>query len=622
MKRYPSSLLLLVVCFASPGLFAQGGTPDDSSIPLVYDVENTGADFPAPEFTAFDWLPIIRPLTDPFSFFDGTRDTSFASWERRRNEIKAAIEHYEIGLKPDTSDLTIEATYVPPPAIGPDAGELTVVVTRNSNGESLTLTSKVWIPPGWGEGPFPALIPMAFFSFGSGPNYGGLPDAVFADRPVATIDYPFGQVASLSFGAGDHSNDPFYRLYPEFCAGNACADGSNSGTYAAWSWGISRLIDGIMMATQQAGNPMPIDPAGLAVTGCSFAGKMALYGGALDERIALTIPIESGGGGATAWRVSNEIEGDREVESLTHTSRDWFAGQLFQFSNNDVYKLPFDHHELMAMVAPRALLVTGNASQLWLSGRSTYVASRATQKIYETFGIGDRFGFIIDTDHGHCAIPESQFAPMAAYVDTFLLGMTDVDTEVRDHLYGDDFDYERWTWWWGKPQAKFPRDWNPGNGKVVMSMNRPLDVTDGTEVKAGYTAALPFAHPDASVTLVGASVQLDVENEDGRSYTLTVPFENTSFLIPEDDMEWFPAAQQKNPLTWQGAATSGFGGHVRNVVFSALGANLTGGAGNPAGPGIATDTGDPVDVRFHVDTGTGGANGSWSSTETVADESQ
>jgi len=45
-----------------------------------------------------------------------------------------------------------------------------------------------------------------------------------------------------------------------------------------------------------------------------------------------------------------------------------------------------------------------------------------------------------------------------------------------------------------------------------------------------------------------------------------------------------------------------------------------GGAGNPAGPGLASDAGGPVDVRFHVDTGSGGASGSWSPTVTVADE--
>ena len=627
MKPTHSPITLLLVSIAALGAFVQS-TSADSHVPLVYDVENTGAHYAAPEFPAFEWLPIVRPLPDPFRFFDGTRDESFANWERRRNEIKGAIEKYEIGLKPDASDLNIEATYEPPPAIGPDTGRLTVVITRPSNGRTLTLTSKVWIPPGWGEGPFPALIPMVGFSFGppaAGPNYGGMPGSVFSVRPIATVDFVSGQITSaFSFGGPffppDKSGEPFYQLYPEFNAPGAggTTANSDSGQYAAWSWGVSRLIDGIIIASQQEENPLPIDTNHLAVTGCSFAGKMALFAGAFDERIALTIPVESGGGGITAWRVSQEIEGWREVEALTHTDRRWFASQLFQFRENNVYKLPYDHHELMGMVAPRAMLATGNASQLWLSSRSAYVASRATQKIYETFGIGDRFGFIIDTDHGHCAIPASQVEPIAAFVDKFLLGMTDVDTNVRDHLYGDAFDYERWTAWWGSDKPKFPRDWNPGNGKLVQYVNRALDVWGGANVKAGYGVALPFEHPDSLVSLVGGSVQLDVYNPDGRSYTLTVPLPDQSYPIPANNMTWFPSPNQKSPLTYQGSATAGFGGSVKNLVFSAVGRPPAGTTGALAGPGLFTDTGDPVDVRFHADTGAGGASGSWSPTTTVA----
>ena len=334
----------------------------------------------------------------------------------------------------------------------------------------------------------------------------------------------------------------------------------------------------------------------------------------------LSAGIESGGGGAPAWRVSQEIEGDREVESLTHTDYRWFSNtRMRPFSRNNVYKLPHDHHELMAMVAPRALIVTGNTDYLWLANRPNYVSSRATQKIYETLGIGDRFGFVIDGGHFHCAIPPSQVPVLANFVDKFLLGISDADTLVRTHPFGDDFDYERWTAWWGSNKPSFPRDWNPGNGKVVTAMNRPLNVVASSTVRAGYTVALPFAHPAATVNVVGASVQLDVHNADGRSYTLTVPFDNTSYAIPENNTSWFPSANQKSPLTYQGSALATFGGSVKNVVFSAVGANLTGGAGNPAGPGVFTDTGDSVDVRFHADTGSG-ASGSWSPTVTVSNK--
>ena len=54
-------------------------------------------------------------------------------------------------------------------------------------------------------------------------------------------------------------------------------------------------------------NVLPIDLKHIAVTGCSYAGKMALFAGAFDERVALTIAQESGGGGATSWRYSHSV---------------------------------------------------------------------------------------------------------------------------------------------------------------------------------------------------------------------------------------------------------------------------------------------------------------------------
>src|SRR5207253_458890 len=107
-----------------------------------------------------------------------------------------------------------------------------------------------------------------------------------------------------------------------------------------------------------------------------------------------------------------------------------------------------DHHELMALVAPRALLETGNTGFNWLSNRANYVSARAAQQIYNTLGIADRFGFIIDGGHNHCAVPDSQVPPMQAFVNKFMLGDAAANTNVEVHPYGS-MDYSRWTAWWG-----------------------------------------------------------------------------------------------------------------------------------------------------------------------------
>jgi hypothetical protein len=627
-----ASLSLMLLLFVSAAaLDAQENTFGDSSTPLVYNVENTGANYATPVFPSFGQLPIIRPLPDPFRFADGTRDTSFASWERRRNEIKAAIEKYEIGPKPDCSDCTITASYTPP-AAGSMRGKLTVVVTRN--GKSLTLSSAVYIPQGMGSGPFPVLIPMTFFSFGSAGNYGSLPSSVFSSLPIATVDFVHNNVTAYTFSFSAHSADPFYQLYPELCAGQ-CTGVSNSGQYAAWAWGVSRLIDGMEIATHQAVNPLPIDMKHLAVTGCSYAGKMALFAGAFDERIGLTIAQENGGGGAPSWRVTDEIEADHASEDIQHTSYEWFAGQMKQFASPNVYKLPTDHHELMAMVAPRALLETGNTDFYWLSNRSNYVSARATQKIYDTFGIGDRFGFYIDSGHNHCATLPAEAPAIAGYVDKFMLGVATANTDVKVNPY-PTLDYRRWTWWWGKEDrdrsrgdddrtwwrgsvdAEFPNDWNPGDGTVVLSMTRPIDIDSGGTVLAGYDLSMPDGHPAATVSLAGGSVQTDVSCADGSSYTLAIPLPNQSYSILANDDSWLPSPNHKSPLVYQGSATAAAscsGGFAKSAYFSALGA---GAAFNSGGPGFrTTDTTDTLNVRFHCSGSDNGAGGSWSPTITV-----
>ncbi len=439
------SFLLFLLLVVASSTAAQTPTPTP---PLVYDVENTGADCPPPTLLPYDQLPFTRPLTDPFLWSDGSgRSTAFSDWRCRRNEIKKAIEKWDIGPKPDRSDLTITAVYTPG-----DPGTLTVDVLRLSNGRTLRLTSPINLPSGTAPaGGWPALIRMALAPTGAeGPS------------GIAGIDYVHNDVTEYAAGQQiSHAADPYFLMYPEYNAGPcppapAPCGATQVGQYAAWSWGVSRLIDGMEIAKNQLVNPLPIDLKRLAVNGCSYAGKMALFAGAFDERIALTWATESGGGGAPAWRTSHAIEPNGAVEKASNTDGSWFITRTL-FASNNVYKFPYDHHELMAMVAPRALLVSGNTDFIWLSNRSNYVTSRATQKVYDTFGIGERFGFYIDGGHGHCAIPAAQQPAINAFYNKFLRGQN-VSTDV--HVFPTQFadiDYQRWTQWWGTGVPDDPR---------------------------------------------------------------------------------------------------------------------------------------------------------------------
>ena len=381
-------------------------------IPLVYDCENSAASFKPIEEPSFEQLPVIETLPDPFAWANGKgRSTKFKDWKKHRAEIMHRIQFYEIGKKPVVKREQISAQVI----------NDTLIVDVTENGQTLRLKSFIKYPQG--KGPFPAII-------GIGMGSGSLPPSIFESRGIAQITFNFSQVMTHTQKRG---SEPINKLYP---------DQTDMGAYCAWPWGVSRIID----ALEILGKKSRIDMNHIAISGCSFAGKMALFAGAFDERIALVIAQEPGGGGVDAWRVSETLG---NVETLGRTNYQWFLESMKRFSEKNVTKLPIDHHQLAALVAPRALLVLGNTDYEWLADESNYVSCQAARKVWETFGIADRMGFSIEGGHMHCQLPKSQYPEVEAFVDRFLLDK-DVDTNVTKAEMFKNVDYKKWMPWANK----------------------------------------------------------------------------------------------------------------------------------------------------------------------------
>ena len=354
--------------------------------PRVYDQENTGAQYALKQFKNPSELPVVRSLPDALEGVAG-----FGDWERRRNEIGSLIQHYGIGTKPAVEAGQVKARM---------QGDTLLVVDVTVGGETLTLQSQIRYPE-VGQPPYALMI---------GTDMIALPRQLFQGRPVAMMTFASAQVNDYKqFGRHhDRGEHHFDRLYPQL---------KDNGAYSEWAWGMSRLIDGL----QQLGPEVTkIDTRRIGVTGCSYAGKMALYCGAFDERIALVVAQEPGGGGAAAWRASHVTT--ENVEDIDKTDYHWFLeSQKEHFSGDNVYRLPYDQHELCAMVCPRALLLLGNPDYPWLSDPAMRVSADAASKVWERFGIGDRFGCDIVGGHGHCQLPMSQYAVTQQFIDRFLL---------------------------------------------------------------------------------------------------------------------------------------------------------------------------------------------------------
>jgi hypothetical protein len=194
----------------------------------------------------------------------------------------------------------------------------------------------------------------------------------------------------------------------------------------AWAWGVSRIIDVI-----EASGAEVINPQGIGVTGCSRSGKGAFIAGAFDERVALTIPLESGMAGVPAFRLivpeGAEVlrnayeyrpwagEAYREFLSLVATSEADTEGRALDqmLSGQLQAKLPIDTHEVIGMVAPRGLLVLGNPGIVNLAPAAEHVTVLAGKEIYSALGVGDNLSYISNTTIGdHCGVLRPEYVPL------------------------------------------------------------------------------------------------------------------------------------------------------------------------------------------------------------------
>jgi hypothetical protein len=419
-----------------------------------------------PAFSGVDHLRDIPHHPDPFLNMDGTRvdpnDGPLSTgWRCRREEISQLVQHYELGVKPP-KPATVTASIQHSDAA--DSIRVTVGGGGRRGNTSIEFDSS-FVLPSKGSAPYPMIISVGR-GWGGTVSAGSLNTTRMLELGVGVIAFDNNDLGDQR-GASSRGVGKYFDFYPPSDE-NEYNDAS---AMVAWAWGVSRLIDAIESTPAAAAI---IDTKRLGATGCSRNGKGALTVGALDERIALTIVQESGSGGAASWRLSDWTDGapagltpttygngsiHRTCQTLQEITGEnvWFRESFSDF-NHHATKLPYDHHALQALVAPRGLLSIENSID-WLGPESTYGCDVLAHEVYCMLGVGESMGGWALGEHGHCAFPAAQQLAVDAFVQKFLLGNESVDTHfVQTDGHGtfkasftfDNRNFSTWAPWAGQ----------------------------------------------------------------------------------------------------------------------------------------------------------------------------
>lgn len=344
-------------------------------------------------------------LPNPLTFNDGSAVKTKSDWKKRRAEILEMCENEMYGRSPGRpANMKFNVFDIDKNALNGKATrkQITISFTDSTNGPALDVL--VYYPNNV-KGKVPVFLGLNFqgnHGVSKDPGIKISPNWVWAggagavnnhsteaSRGATASRWPIEMILDSGYAVATvfaNDIDPDYNdgfkngvhaLYPELQN-----RGDNFSTIGAWAWGLSRVLD--YLETDKNA-----DAKKVMLFGFSRMGKAAIWAGAKDQRFAMVISNESGGGGAA---LSKRIFGE-DVQRLNKGNPHWFCSNFKKYNHNEA-ALPFDQHMVVALIAPRPVYIASAKLDTGSDPYGEFLTAKAADPVYRFLGTS---GFSADS---------------------------------------------------------------------------------------------------------------------------------------------------------------------------------------------------------------------------------
>jgi len=370
----------IVLCCAANGQTPKKAPPTEvAGIPVNYDEARVGT----------------YTLPDPLLLANGKPVRDARTWNgKRRPEIVRLFEENQYGRAPGRpAGMSFDVFDKGTPALDGKAirRQVTVYFSADRNGPKMDLLIYL---PAEARKPAPLLLNLSFSANSSAVDDPGIKPGEVWDRDKKRVPAPkggFGRINPAPFLAQGIAVATIYYgdIDPDFLGGvplgvralylkpgETEAAPDEWGSIAAWAWGLSRAMD--YLETDQG-----VDARRVAILGVSRLGKTVMWAGAHDTRIAMVIASCSGEGGAA---LSRRNYGET-IAHLTAPTRFpyQFCANYQKFADH-VDRFPVDAHMLVALMAPRPVLLQTGDQDGWSDPKGEFLAAVAAEPVYRLLG--------------------------------------------------------------------------------------------------------------------------------------------------------------------------------------------------------------------------------------------